>query len=49
MVVEADPADIARTAGSISEQNRMAEVCRHCPECDADHFTERASRGELPY
>ncbi len=49
LVVDTDPADIARTAGSISEQNRMAEVYRHCPKCHADHFTQSTSRGELPY
>jgi hypothetical protein len=37
---------IRATADSISEQNRLAEASRHCPKCDADHFTQRASRGE---
>ena len=49
-VVEADSSAVARTVESISEkQKRMAEAFRYCPECDADNFTQRTSRGELPY
>jgi hypothetical protein len=36
-------------AESISARIRLAESLRHCPECHADHFTQRASAGELPY
>jgi uncharacterized protein YfcZ (UPF0381/DUF406 family) len=43
----AEPADVTTGVKSISEQNRLAEAFRHCPECDADHFTQRPSRGEL--
>jgi len=46
--VEADPAAVARTVDSISERNRQAEARHRCPQCHADHFTQRASRGELP-
>jgi hypothetical protein len=49
LLVHADPADIPTTIGSLSEQNRLAEASRHCPKCHADHFTQRASYGELPY
>jgi hypothetical protein len=38
----------AGTVKSISDQIRLAEALRHCPECDADHFTQRASGDELP-
>ena len=47
-LADADPGDTAGTVKSISERNRLAEVLRHCPECDADHFTQRASGNELP-
>ena len=46
--VEADPAAVSRTVDSISERNRRAEAHHRCPQCHADHFTQRASRGELP-
>jgi hypothetical protein len=48
LLVEADPAAVARTVDSIVEQNSMAEARRQCPECHADRFTQRASRGQLP-
>ena len=48
-LVEADPAAMARVVDSISERNRQAEARRRCPQCHADHFTQHASRGELPY
>jgi hypothetical protein len=48
-LVEVDPAAMARTVDSISEWNRQAEACHRCPQCHADHFTQHASRGELPY
>jgi hypothetical protein len=38
-----------RIAESISARIRLAESLRHCPKCQADHFTQRASAGELPY
>ena len=47
-LAEADPGDTAGTVKSISERNRLAEAFRHCPECDADHFTQRAAGNELP-
>jgi hypothetical protein len=34
---------------SISARIRLAESLRHCPECHADHFTQRASAGEPRY
>jgi hypothetical protein len=46
--MEADPADMTRMADSISERNRQAEALHRCPQCHADHFTQHASRGELP-
>jgi hypothetical protein len=48
-LVEGDPAAMARTIDSISERNRQAEARHRCPQCHADHFTQHASRGELPY
>jgi hypothetical protein len=47
-VADAHPGDTAGTVKSISDQNHLAEAFRHCPECDADHFTQRASVNELP-
>lgn len=44
-----DPDTVARRAESISERNRQAKTSRHCPNCGADHFTQRVSRRELPY
>jgi hypothetical protein len=48
-LVEVDPAAMAKTIDSISERNRQAEARHRCPQCHADHFTQHASRGELPY
>jgi hypothetical protein len=48
-LVEVDPAAVARTVDSISERNRQAEARHRCPQCHADHFTQHASRGKLPY
>lgn len=44
-----DPAKVDTMVESISARKRLAESLRHCPKCGADHFTQRASRGELPY
>jgi hypothetical protein len=49
MVVGGDPAKVDGMVESISAQIRLAESLRRCPQCDADHFTQRASPGELPY
>ena len=48
-LVEADPAAVVRTVDSISERNRRAEARHRCPKCQADHFTQHASRDEPPY
>ena len=48
-LVEVDPAAVARTVDSISEQNRVAEARHRCPYCQADHFTQRTSLGDLPH
>ena len=48
-LADANPGDTAGTVKSISDQNRVAEALRHCPECHVDHFTQRASGGELPH
>jgi len=47
--VGGDPAKVDGMVESISARIRLAESLRHCPKCDADHFTQRASPGELPY
>jgi hypothetical protein len=47
--MEVDPAAMAATVDSISERNRQAEARHRCPQCHTDHFTQHASRGELPY
>jgi hypothetical protein len=47
--VGSDPAKIDTMVESISARKRLAESRRHCPECGADHFTQRTSRRELPY
>ena len=47
--VSGDPAKVDGMVESISARKRLAESFRHCPECGADHFTQRASPGELPY
>ena len=46
-LADAHPGDTAGTVKSISDQNRLAEALGHCPECDADHITQRASGNEL--
>jgi hypothetical protein len=47
--VSGDPAKVDGMVESISARKRLAESFRHCPKCGADHFTQRASPGELPY
>jgi hypothetical protein len=46
---ESDPAKIDEMAESISARERLAESCRRCPRCGADHFAQRTSPGTLPY
>jgi DNA-directed RNA polymerase subunit M/transcription elongation factor TFIIS len=41
-----DRAELAREIKSISAENQPAETQRHCPECGADHFTQRPLRGK---
>jgi DNA-directed RNA polymerase subunit M/transcription elongation factor TFIIS len=43
-----DRAELSREVQAISAQNRPAEVYRNCPKCGADHFTQRAVRGQAP-
>lgn len=47
--VNVDQVKVNELVESISARIRFAESLRHCPKCGADHFTQRASRGELPY
>jgi hypothetical protein len=47
-LADAHPGDTAGTVKSISDRSRLAEALRHCPECDAEHFTQRASGNEMP-
>jgi hypothetical protein len=47
--VNGDQVKVNELVESLSAQIRFAESLRHCPKCGADHFTQRASRGELPY
>jgi hypothetical protein len=47
--VSGNPVNVDRMVESISARIRFAESLGHCPKCDADHFTQRASPGELPY
>jgi hypothetical protein len=49
VVVSGNPVNVDRMVESISARIRFAESLGHCPRCDADHFTQRASPGELPY
>jgi hypothetical protein len=49
LLVGANQENAESMAESISARIRLAESLRHCPECHADHFTQRASAGELPY
>jgi hypothetical protein len=39
-----DRTEMDREKAAISAGNQPAEVYRHCPECGADHFTQRAMR-----
>jgi hypothetical protein len=48
LCVGGDPAKIDTMVESISARERLAESLRHCPDCGADQFTQRASRRELP-
>jgi hypothetical protein len=49
LAVGGDPAKVDELVESISARKRLAESFRHCPECGADRFTQRASPGELPF
>jgi hypothetical protein len=49
LLVGASQENADSIAESISARIRLAESLRHCPKCHADHFTQRASAGELPY
>jgi len=48
LAVGGDPAKVDEMVESISARKRLADSLRHCPECGADRFTQRASPGELP-
>jgi hypothetical protein len=43
-----DATDLNRQVGSISAQNEQIKAFQYCPECGADHYTQRRSRGKLP-
>jgi NADH pyrophosphatase NudC (nudix superfamily) len=43
-----DRSELTREIGSASAANQFADTFRHCPKCGADHFTQRALRGETP-
>jgi hypothetical protein len=43
-----DSSDLSRQAEAISAQNQQIKAFRHCPKCNADHFTQRASSGKQP-
>lgn len=43
-----DRGELTRKVRSASAANLSADTFRHCPKCGADHFTQRALRGELP-
>jgi hypothetical protein len=49
LVVGGDQVKVDGMVESISARIRFAESLRHCPKCASDHFTQRASPGELPY
>jgi hypothetical protein len=49
LLVSAKQENVDSMVESISARIRLAESLRHCPECHADHFTQRVSAGELPY
>jgi hypothetical protein len=48
LLVGANQENVDDMVESISARIRLAESLRHCPECHADQFTQRASAGELP-
>jgi hypothetical protein len=39
-----DRAELAREVTSISAANQQANAFRHCPQCGADHFTQRPGK-----
>jgi hypothetical protein len=41
-----DRGELTREIESASAANQPADTFRHCPECGADHFTQRALRSE---
>ena len=43
-----DRAELTREIESASAANQSADTFRRCPRCGADHFTQRALRGESP-
>jgi hypothetical protein len=43
-----DRGELTREIKSASAANQSAGSFRHCPKCGADHFTQRALRGESP-
>jgi len=49
LLTGANQENVDEMVESISARARLAESLRHCPNCHADHFTQRASAGELPY
>jgi len=40
-----DSTDLSRQVEAISAQNQQIETFRHCPECGAENFMQRTSRG----
>ena len=40
--------DLAREVASISAEIQAFETCQHCPECEADRFTQHAVRDDDP-
>jgi hypothetical protein len=43
-----DRGELTREIESASAANQSADSFRHCPKCNADHFTQRPLRGESP-
>jgi len=43
-----DRGELTRKVQSASGANQSADTFRHCPRCEADHFTQRTLHGELP-
>src|SRR5487761_1577545 len=41
-----DRGELTREVDSIGAANRVAEAFRQCPECGAEHFTQRPSRAD---